>query len=171
MTTAIDELQEGLTQLPAVEDLDKEISEIISPLMHRHDQLTALREDMPRKYNAFKGNIESEIAKVERVMKAAGWKEKKGTKKRSDGGEPKPSAESVERLVRWLAEQDGPKNYNEIQDGLGIANSTANKQVKVGRELGLVRHTHSGGETGKMMFFGVFDDAIERIESGEIQWP
>jgi hypothetical protein len=171
MTATVKELEEGLSQLPSSAVLDQEISEIIGPLQHRHEQLTAMRADMQSRYNAFKAQVESEIAKVERVMKAAGWKEKKATRKKSDGGDPKPSAESVERLVRWLASQDDARNYNEIQEGLGIANSTANKQVQVARELSLVRIARHGGETGRMMYFGVFEDAVERLDRGDVQWP
>jgi hypothetical protein len=169
--TEAEALKEGFESLPSEAELDAEIAALRAPLQHRHEQLEALRRDMHERYLAFEEQMKSRTKRLESALKATGWEEKKRKTKKAKGGEPVPSAEAVERLVRWLATQEEPQNYAAMEEALGIANSSANKQTQVARQLDLIRIARMGGRNGKMMFFATFPEAIERLDRGDVQWP
>lgn len=172
MTQTIEELERQLTEMTQEDDdLSEGVKAFQAPLLQQREQLIAQRTEVKEVADKALAVINERIAAREKLLRGTGWAEKPTKKRKADGGEPKPSPESVTKLVRWLDAQPEPLDFNDVANGVGISISSANKQIAVARSLELVRIAKMGGTTGRKQFFGTFPDAIKRLDEGSVLWP
>lgn len=173
MSETIEELDRQLTEMTQEDDdLSEGVQAFQAPLLQQREQLIAQRVEVQELASKALAVINEKISKREKLLRGTGWTEtKRASRKRTDGGEPKPSPDAVTKLVRWLDEQPDPLDFNAVAEGLGISVSSANKQITVARSLDLVRVAKMGGQTGRRKFFATWPEAIKRLDEGSVTWP
>jgi hypothetical protein len=165
-----EELISALAEAKTESSLDDVFAEMVPLLQQRLEQEDADWARIQQLYVDRRAQHEGERSRLLRVLKDLGFEPKKPRAKR-DGGDPKPSPESIEKAVRWLASQDEAKSFIEIAEGIPCSLSSATKQINIARQLELVRIASHGGKTGRQQFFAVNDDALQRLDEGRVQWP
>lgn len=165
--TMVDELEAALTE-PTAGPLREIFKEMIPVIQQRLEQGDAHWARIQALYQERRRIHESEKAQALRLLKELGHEAPKSPARRKE--DPKPGPEAIEKTVRWLAGQKEPKSFKDIAESLDIALSSATKQVAVAKKLDLVRIAKRGGTTGRMQFFAVHDDAIQRLDEGRVQW-
>lgn len=143
------------------------VDAMIAPLLAKKDQLLAKRADLRNEVAA----IDAEIVTADRMLKAAGHETAAAGRGRRGEKSPKPSPASIERAVRWIAEQPEPVELLVVVEALGVGSSSVQKQLKIARNLDLLRNAGHGGKTGRAILYAAMPDAIARLDAGEVVWP